>query len=196
MATLITVLNALIRRVDAGAQPSVIPPVPSITDAVTYKGNPAPVSGEFPKIHQSVKPFTLTGNDFENVNLGDFTGKRKVLHIVLSVDTPVCDRSLRKLNEIATRFPDTVMLGISADLPFTQKRFCNVAGLDQIIILSTFQSSDFGRDYGVAIVEGPLARLTARAVIVLDQQNRVLHGERVREIANEPDNEKVLNALQ
>ena len=131
----------------------------------------------------------------ENVSLSDFTGKKKLLNIVPSLDTPVCATSTRKFNETASKHPNTVVLIVSADLPFAQGRFCTVEGLENVIALSTMRSPAFATDYGVLIEDGPLAGITARAVVVLDENDKVIYSELVPEIAQEPDYEKALAAL-
>jgi thiol peroxidase len=154
---------------------------------VTLRGTPVEVAGSFPAVGASAPDFSLTNGDLQEVGLAAFAGKRKVLNIVPSLDTPTCATSTRKFNAEASSLPDTVVLVVSADLPFAAKRFCSVEGLDNVVPLSTFRSPGFARDWGVALASGPLAGLTARAVVVLDQHNRVVHAELVPEIAQEPD---------
>ena len=139
--------------------------------------------------------FTLTDRDLTDVSLGMWMGKKKVLSIFPSVDTPVCALSTKKFNDHAREHEDTLMLMISADLPFAQKRFCGDEGLDNVLTLSTMRSQDFARNYGVLIADGPMAGLTARAVVVLDENDTVVHSELVGEIAEEPDYEAALKAL-
>jgi thiol peroxidase len=129
------------------------------------------------------------------VSLASLTGKRKILNIFPSIDTPTCATSVRKFNESASTLPNTVVLCISADLPFAQGRFCGAEGLDNVQTLSTMRGASFIKDYGVAIASGPLAGVTARAVIVLDANDKVLHSELVSEIKNEPNYEAALKAL-
>lgn len=121
------------------------------------------------------------------MTLENFAGKRKVLNIFPSVDTPTCATSVRKFNVEAGKLANTVVLCISADLPFAQKRFCGAEGLENVVNLSTLRGREFLENYGVAIASGPLAGLAARAVVVLDEQNKVLHSELVGEIADEPN---------
>jgi len=154
---------------------------------VTLRGNPVDVDGVMPVRGASAPGFSLTNGELKDVGLDDFQGKRKVLNIVPSLDTPTCAVSTRKFNAEASSLPETVVLVVSADLPFAAKRFCTVEGLENVIPLSTFRSGDFARDWGVALSSGPMAGLTARAVVVLDKDNTVLHAELVPEIAQEPD---------
>ena len=162
--------------------------------AVTLAGNPIEVGGHFPQAGELVENFTLVGNDLADVSLNDFAGKRKVLNIFPSVDTGVCAQSVRTFNQRASSLDNAVVLCISADLPFAQARFCGAEGLDNVINLSTFRSS-FAADYGVALTDSPLRGLTARAVVVLDENDKVLHSELVAEIANEPDYDAALAVL-
>ena len=163
---------------------------------VTLKGSPIEIAGDFPQAGQQAKPFRLVGTDLSDVELASFAGKRKVLNIFPSVDTPTCATSVRKFNVEAGKLANTVVLCISADLPFAQKRFCGAEGLENVVNLSTMRGSQFLRDYGVAITSGPLAGLAARAVVVLDEQNKVLHSELVAEIGNEPDYEAAIASLK
>ncbi|MBA1233693.1 thiol peroxidase [Stutzerimonas nitrititolerans] len=163
---------------------------------VTLKGSPIEIAGDFPQVGQQAKPFRLVGTDLSDVELASFVGKRKVLNIFPSVDTPTCATSVRKFNAQANELANTVVVCISADLPFAQARFCGAEGLANVINLSTMRGSQFLRDYGVAITSGPLAGLAARAVVVIDEQNMVLHSELVAEIGNEPDYEAAIASLK
>ncbi|MCL7942844.1 thiol peroxidase [Marinobacter sp. ATCH36] len=162
---------------------------------VTLGGDPITVSGNLPQKGDTAPDFTLTTQGLEDVNLGNWAGKRKVLNIVPSVDTPTCATSTRKFNEKASSLDNTVVLVISADLPFAAGRFCGAEGLKDVITLSSFRNYSFQQDYGVAIQDGPLAGLTARAVVVLDEDNKVLHSQMVGEIKDEPDYEAALAVL-
>ena len=164
--------------------------------SVTLGGNPITVAGSFPRKGDVAPEFTLTAKDLKDVGLKDFAGKRKVLNIVPSLDTPVCAKSTRVFNEKAGSAPNTVVLVISADLPFAMSRFCSAEGLNNVVTLSTFRGRDFHGKYGVDIADGPLKGLTARAVVVLDENNKVLHCELVPEIANEPNYDAALAALK
>jgi thioredoxin-dependent peroxiredoxin len=162
---------------------------------VTRAGTPVDVAGDFPEAGQPAPPLTLTNTEMADVTLADFAGKRKVLNIIPSVDTPTCAMSTRRFNELASSLADTVVLVVSADLPFAARRFCGAEGLDNVETLSTFRHPGFHRDWGVDLRSGPMAGLCARAVVVLDEQDRVVHSELVEEIKQEPDYEAALNAL-
>jgi len=161
---------------------------------ITLKGNPIHTSGDLPATGSIAPSFTLTGGDLADVGLGKFSGKKKLLNIVPSLDTPVCALSTKKFNDYAREHGDTVMLIVSADLPFAQQRFCGNEGLKNVVPLSTFRS-DFGDAYGVTIEDGPMAGITARAVVVLDADDTVRYTELVGEIADEPDYESALKVL-
>lgn len=162
---------------------------------VTLKGNPVSIGGVLPAAGQAAPGFRLTGGDLKDVSLHDYAGKRKVLNIYPSIDTPTCATSTRKFNEKAGGLANTVVLCIAADLPFAMSRFCAAEGLKNVVTLSTFRAHGFAKDYGVAIENGPLAGLTARAVVVLNEDNKVLHTELVKEIADEPNYDAALKAL-
>ena len=162
---------------------------------ITLKGNPVHTSGELPKIGAAAPAFKLVGGKLNDVSLADFAGKKKVLNIYPSIDTPTCAMSTRKFNEKASGLADTAVLCIAADLPFAMSRFCGAEGLKNVVTLSTFRSPGFLKDYGVAMQDGPLAGLCARAVVVLDADNKVKYTELVKEIADEPNYEAALKAL-
>jgi thiol peroxidase len=164
--------------------------------SVTLKGNPVPVAGNLPGKGDAAPDFSLTGKDLADVSLKSYAGKRKVLNIVPSLDTPTCAQSTRVFNEKASGMGNTVVLVISADLPFAMSRFCSTEGLNNVVTLSTFRGRDFHGKYGVDIADGALKGLTARAVVVLDEGNKVLHAELVPEIAQEPNYEAALAALK
>ncbi|HEV7799879.1 MAG TPA: thiol peroxidase [Burkholderiales bacterium] len=163
---------------------------------VTLGGNAVTVNGTFPKPGDAAPDFTLTGNDLKEVSLKDYAGKRKVLNIVPSLDTPVCQTSTRTFNQKASGLKDTVVLVISGDLPFAAKRFCTTEGLNNVVSLSTFRNRDFHSKYGVDLADGALKGLTARAVVVLDENNKVLYSELVPEIKEEPKYDAALAVLQ
>jgi thiol peroxidase len=163
---------------------------------VTLKGNPVHVDGSLPATGATAPAFSLVAKDLKNVTLADFAGKRKVLNIFPSVDTPTCATSVRHFNQDASGLDNAVVLCISADLPFAQARFCGAEGLENVVTLSTMRGASFLKDYGVAIADGPLAGLAARAVVVLDEHDKVLHSELVGEIAHEPNYEAALAALK
>ncbi|HMV12464.1 MAG TPA: thiol peroxidase [Nitrosomonas sp.] len=162
---------------------------------VTLGGKPVKIEGVFPKVGDKAPAFSLVNKDLEDTTLASFAGKKKVLNIVPSLDTPVCALSTRKFNQQASNMSNTVVLIIAADLPFAMKRFCETEGLDKVVVLSTMRGSEFMRNYGVAIAEGPLSGITARAVIVLDENDQIVHAELVPEIKNEPNYAAALAAL-
>jgi thiol peroxidase len=164
--------------------------------AVTLKGNPVTLNGTFPSVGQTAPDFTLVAKDLKDVGLKDFTGKRKVLNIVPSLDTPTCATSTRKFNESASKLNNTVVLVISADLPFAMSRFCVAEGLENVTTLSLMRGREFMRNYGVEIANTGLAGVTARAVVVLDENNKVLYTELVSEITQEPNYDAALAALK
>jgi thioredoxin-dependent peroxiredoxin len=162
---------------------------------VTLQGNPFRVDGSLPAVGAAAPAFNLTNGDLADVTLANYAGKRKVLNIVPSLDTPTCATSTRKFNESAASLNNAVVLVVSADLPFAAGRFCSVEGLKNVAHLSTFRHPDFMKAWGVAMAEGPLLGLTARAVVVLDENNKVLYTQLVPEIADEPDYAAALKAL-
>jgi thiol peroxidase len=162
---------------------------------ITLKGNEIHTAGEFPRVGSKAPDFTLTDSDLNDLSLSRWMGKKKLVSIFPSIDTPVCALSTKKFNDYARTHDDTVMLMVSADLPFAHKRFCGSEGLDNVHSLSTMRSPDFAKNYGVLLADGPLAGLTARAVIVLDENDTVVHAELVPEIGQEPDYEAALKAL-
>ena len=163
---------------------------------VTLKGNVVNLGGNLPQKGQTVPAFELADAKRNPTTLETFAGKRKVLNIFPSVDTPTCAASVRTFNQKAAAMNNTVVLCISADLPFAQSRFCAAEGIENVVSLSTFRNTQkFGNDYGVLIQDSSLAGLTARAVVVLDENNQVLHSELVSEIANEPNYDAALAAL-
>jgi thiol peroxidase len=162
---------------------------------ITLGGTPIHTSGDLPKVGAKAPDFKLTGSDLKDVTLADFKGKKKVLNIVPSLDTAVCATSTRRFNADAGKLPNVAVLVVSADLPFASKRFCTTEGLANVTPLSTFRST-FARDYGIALVDGALAGVTGRAVMVLDENDKVVYEELVPEIKQEPNYEKALAALK
>ena len=162
--------------------------------AITLGGNPISVAGNFPKIGDTAPNFKLVSGDLSEVSLSDFAGKKKLLNIVPSLDTGVCAMSTKKFNDAAVE--GVVTLVISADLPFAQERFCGAEGTKNVVTLSTMRGAEFKRNYGVDITDGPLAGVTARAVVVLDENNKVLYSELVPEIKSEPNYEAALATLK
>jgi thiol peroxidase len=166
-----------------------------MTQTVTLGGNPIQIGGTLPKTGSTAPAFKLVAKDLSDVTLDNYAGKRKVLNIFPSIDTPTCATSVRKFNAEAAQLKNTVVLCVSADLPFAQSRFCGAENLDNVQTLSTMRGRDFLQHYGVAIESGPIAGVAARAVVVLDENNKVLHSELVSEIKNEPNYAAALAAL-
>ncbi|WP_312584325.1 thiol peroxidase [Atlantibacter sp.] len=167
-----------------------------MSQIVHFQGNPVSVVGQIPAQGSKAQPFSLVAKDLSDVTLGQFAGKRKVLNIFPSIDTGVCAASVRKFNQLATSVDNTVVLCISADLPFAQSRFCGAEGLSNVITLSTLRNPEFQRDYGVGIEEGALKGLTARAVVVINEHDEVVFSELVNEITHEPNYDAALEALK
>ena len=163
---------------------------------ITLQGNPIHTVGELPKVGERAPEFRLTRGDLKDVSLKDFEGKRKLLNIVPSLDTGVCAASARRFNQEAAKVTGAVILTISCDLPFAQKRFCEAEGIQAVVPLSELRARKFGEDYGVRMTDGPLAGLLSRAVLVVDEKDRIVYTEQVPEIAQEPDYEKALKALR
>lgn len=163
---------------------------------VTLKGNPFNTAGELPVLGAMAPDFHLVKTDLGEATLKDFAGKKVVLNIFPSLDTPTCATSVRTFNKRASEAPNTVVLCISADLPFAANRFCTTEGLANVVPASTFRAPEFGQAYGLTLVEGPLKGLLARAVVVVDETGKVKHTELVPEIANEPNYDAALAALK
>lgn len=163
---------------------------------VTLHGNTIHTNGELPAVGSEAPDFALVDSELNNVTLDNFKGKRKLLNIFPSIDTPTCATSTRKFNEAAASQTDAALLMISADLPFAMSRFCAAEGIDQVTTLSMMRSRNFAKDYGVLITDGPLEGIAARAVVVLDENNKVLYNQLVSEIGDEPDYEQALAALK
>jgi len=162
---------------------------------ITFKANPITTSGELPKVGAKAPDFLLTRGDLKDVTLADFAGKKKILNIVPSLDTGICAASARRFNVEAAKLTNVVILTISDDLPFAQKRFCTAEGIEAVIPLSELRNRDFGAAYGARITSGPMAGLLSRAVLVLDENDVVVHAEQVPEIAQEPNYDAALAAL-
>jgi thiol peroxidase len=162
---------------------------------VTLQGNKIHTNGELPAVGTRAPDFHLVDGKLSDVHLANFSGKKKLLNIVPSLDTPTCATSTRKFNEQARGRDDAVVLVVSADLPFAQGRFCGAEGIDNVTPLSMMRSRGFAKDYGVLITDGPLAGITARAVVVIDENDKVVYTQLVPEIADEPDYEAALAAL-
>lgn len=162
---------------------------------ITLQGNEVHTNGELPTVGSDAPDFVLVDGDLNELSLNSFKGKKKLLNIVPSLDTPVCATSTKKFNDAAMARQNTAFLVISADLPFAQKRFCSAEGVENVIALSMMRSRDFASDYGVLIEDGPLAGVTARAVVVIDENDKIRYTELVPEIAQEPDYDGALAAL-
>ncbi len=163
---------------------------------ITLAGSPINTNGELPKVGSTAPDFKLTDTDLNDLSLADFKGKKKLLNIVPSLDTPVCAMSTKKFNDHAAKYPNCVMLIVSADLPFAMKRFCAAENTDKVKTLSMMRDRNFAKDYGVLIQDGPLKGITARAIVVIDENDKVVHTELVPEIKQEPDYDKALAALK
>ncbi|HLQ37857.1 MAG TPA: thiol peroxidase [Planctomycetota bacterium] len=163
---------------------------------ITFKGSPVTTMGDLPKIGSQAPDFALVKTDLATVSRKDLTGKRVVLNIFPSIDTSVCATSVRTFNQKAAALQNTVVLCVSKDLPFAQKRFCGAEGIDKVQAVSAFRGPDFGESYGVTLTDGPLAGLFARAVVVIGTDGKVAYTELVPEIAQEPNYDRALAALK
>ncbi|AWM14689.1 thiol peroxidase [Flavobacterium sediminis] len=162
---------------------------------ITLKGNPITTNGTLPEVGSKLADFSLVKNDLSTTSLSDFNGSKLVLNIFPSIDTGTCATSVRQFNTKAGNLSNTKVLCISRDLPFAQKRFCGAEGLDNVITLSDFKDGSFGKTNGLEMIDGPLAGLNSRAIIVVDENGIVKYTEQVVEIANEPDYESALAVL-
>ena len=160
-----------------------------------FKGNPVETSGSLPKIGEVAPEFKLVNSSLEEVKLSDFKGKNVILNIFPSLDTGVCAASVRKFNEDASSLDNTVILGISSDLPFAASRFCSMEGIDNTIALSLFRDDSFAKDYGVLLMDGPMKGLTARAVVVVNPEGKVIYNQLVPEISEEPDYNSAIDSI-
>ena len=163
---------------------------------ITLQGNEIHTNGDVPAVGEQAPGFSLTTKELADVTLADYAGKKKLISIVPSLDTPVCQLSTKKFNDHAKNHADTVILIVAADLPFAMSRFCGDEGLENVVTLSMMRDRNFAKDYGVLIDDGPLKGITARALIALDENNNVLSSELVGEIADEPDYEAALATLK
>ncbi|HSM46491.1 MAG TPA: thiol peroxidase, partial [Draconibacterium sp.] len=162
---------------------------------ITLKGNEINTIGELPKVGEEARDFSLVKGDLSQVSLSDFKGSKLVLNIFPSLDTGTCAASVRNFNKLAAGLENTKVLCISRDLPFAQNRFCGAEGIENVVTLSDFATGGFGKNYGLEIVDGPLQGLHSRAVVVLDEQGKVVYNQQVPEIVDEPDYNKALEAL-
>ena len=163
--------------------------------SITFKGQPIHTCGELPNLGEEAPDFTLVKSDLSEAKLSDFRGKYVVLNIFPSLDTGVCAASVRRFNKEAAGMKNTVVLCISADLPFAASRFCSAEGIENVITLSTFRNPSFGEQYGLTIVDGPMKGLLARAVIVVNPEGKIVYEELVPEIAQEPDYNSAINSI-
>jgi len=163
---------------------------------ITFKGSSTSTIGELPKVGEQAPDFVLTKTDLTDISLKDVAGKKVVMNIFPSIDTPVCATSVRRFNAEIDKYNNAIILCISVDLPFAHARFCGAEGLNNVISVSELRNRDFGKHYGVRIVDGPLAGLLARSIVVLDEKGKVIYTQLVADIAEEPDYEKALNALR
>lgn len=163
--------------------------------SITIGGNPIHTSGNLPVVGSKAPAFRLVANDLSHVSLENYVGKNIILNIFPSIDTGTCATSVRVFNEKAGTMPNAVVLCISRDLPFAQKRFCGAEGIENVVTLSDFNTASFGADYGLNMVDGPLAGLHSRAVVIVDATGTVIYAEQVGEIAAEPNYEAALAAL-
>ena len=161
---------------------------------VTLRGNPIHTSGELPGVGDTAPAFSVVGSDLGEVGLDAFAGRNVILNIFPSIDTPTCATSVRQFNERAAGIDDTAVLCVSADLPFAQGRFCGAEGIENVTTASTFRSS-FGADYGMSLIDGPLAGVLARGVVVIDPDGKVKYTELVGEIGDEPDYDAAIAAI-
>ena len=162
---------------------------------ITLKNNPITTSGDLPNIGEQAKNFSLIGKDLKEVTLNDFKGQRIVMNIFPSVDTGVCAISVKTFNEKAANLSNTKVLCISRDLPFAQNRFCGAENIENVLTLSDFANGSFGKDYGLTIIDGALANLHSRCIVVLDESHKIIHTEQVDEITSEPNYETALAVL-
>jgi thioredoxin-dependent peroxiredoxin len=163
---------------------------------ITFKGNPLRIAGSLPGVGSIAPDFTVVKDDLSPASLAQFRGKKVALNIFPSIDTSVCASSVRRFNVEAAKLNNTVVLCISRDLPFAQKRFCAAEGINNVITGSEYRDSSFSDAYGVRIMDGPLAGLLSRAIVVIDEQGKVRYTEQVPEIAQEPDYDKALAAVR
>jgi thiol peroxidase len=163
---------------------------------VTLKGNEVNTNSDIVSQGSDAPDFILVNSDLQDVNLSSFDGKNKILSIVPSLDTPVCQKSTLVFNEKVAGLEDTVMLIVSSDLPFAMKRFCTNESLDNVMPVSMMRSRNFAKDYGVLLVDGPLSGITTRAIVTISKDNKVLHSELVTEIADEPNYQAALDSIK
>ncbi|PHR68864.1 MAG: lipid hydroperoxide peroxidase [Lutibacter sp.] len=163
---------------------------------ITLKGNEIHTSGKLPLIGTKATDFTLVAGDLSKKSLNDYKGSKLILNIFPSIDTGTCATSVRTFNKTASDLENTKVLCISRDLPFAQGRFCGAEGIENVVMLSDFISGDFGNDYGLNIIDGPLEGLNSRSIVVIDENGIIIHTEQVSETVDEPNYEAALNVLK
>ena len=163
---------------------------------ITFKGNPVNTSGNLPSKGSKAPDFSLVKSDLSSLSLSELKGKKVILNIFPSLDTSVCATSVRKFNQMAAGIKNVTVLGISKDLPFAHNRFCSTEGITNVITLSGFRDKEFGKEYGVDYIDGPVVGLYARAIVVIDEKGTVIYTELVPEHIHEPDYEAALKAVQ
>ena len=162
---------------------------------ITLQGNKINTNGDVPKVGSAAPDFVLVDSDLNDISLSNYDGKNIILNIIPSLDTPVCQKSTKIFNDKASSLSGVVVLAVSADLPFAMKRFCSSESIESVKPMSMMRSRNFAKDYGVLLVDGPLSGITARAVIVIDKNKKIIYSELVQEIANEPNYEAAINSL-
>ena len=162
---------------------------------ITFKGNPVHTAGELPKAGDAAPDFRLTGTDLADISLASYSGKNLIISVFPSLDTPVCAASVRRFNVEAGKLKNTVVICVSRDLPFAHKRFCVAEGLSNVVSASEYRNASFSDGYGLRIIDGPLAGLLSRAIIVIDATGKILYTEQVPEITQEPDYDRALAIL-
>lgn len=163
---------------------------------ITLQGNEIHTSGNLPEIGSKAADFTLVAGDLSKKTLGDFAGSKLIFNIFPSIDTGTCASSVRTFNQTASSLENTKVLCISRDLPFAQGRFCGAEGLDDVVMLSDFNSGAFGKSYGLDIIDGPLEGFNSRSIIVVDENGTIIHTEQVPETVDEPNYDAALKALK
>jgi thiol peroxidase len=163
-------------------------------ETIYFKGSPCHTYGTLPSIGDKAPCFTLVDKDLKEIRCNDFKGKRVILNIFPSLDTPVCAASVRRFNQEAASLPNTVVVCVSMDLPFAQQRFCSLNGIDNLVVTSAFRSHMFYQKYGIQIVDGPLGGLLARAIIIFDENRQIIYSQLVHELTDEPDYTAALTA--
>jgi len=161
---------------------------------ITLKGNPIETIGELPQIGSTAPDFNLVKSDLSELSLKDYSGKRVILNIFPSIDTATCAASVRRFNKEASKLDNTIVIGVSADLPFAAKRFCGAEGIENVVTGSAFRST-FGKDYGVEMTSGPLKGIFSRAVVVVDESGKVIYTQQIPELVDEPNYEEALAVL-